>query len=95
MQVPVTEKLCLLLQDFATRSLNVSEQSLAALETLKDNDETNIEQYQMRRTWETRYINGVKRLLLLAALCPHIVSLFNIFTFKITLSHFVRAFHKH
>ncbi|KAK7459431.1 hypothetical protein BaRGS_00038999, partial [Batillaria attramentaria] len=38
-------------RDFATRSLNVSEESLAALVT-KDTDDTDIGKYQMKRTWE-------------------------------------------
>jgi hypothetical protein len=44
---------CVCFQDFATRSLQMSEESLAALQADDDND-NNIQQYQMRRTWESR-----------------------------------------
>jgi hypothetical protein len=45
--------LFLCVQDFATRSLNISEESLAALNT-QDEDNNDIQQYEMRRTWESR-----------------------------------------
>ncbi|XP_070190023.1 E3 ubiquitin-protein ligase rnf213-alpha-like [Littorina saxatilis] len=38
-------------RDFATRSLNVSEESLDAL-VAEDPEDTDIQQYEMRRTWE-------------------------------------------
>ncbi|KAK7494871.1 hypothetical protein BaRGS_00013998, partial [Batillaria attramentaria] len=38
--------------DFATRSLKMSEESLAAL-TVDEGDNVDIEQYEMRRTWES------------------------------------------
>ena len=43
-------------QDFATRSLKMSEESLAAL-VADDTDTTDIQQYEMRRTWESRCVN--------------------------------------
>ncbi|XP_070188878.1 E3 ubiquitin-protein ligase rnf213-alpha-like [Littorina saxatilis] len=39
-------------RDFATRSLNMSEESLSAL-VAEDPEDTDIEQYEMRRTWES------------------------------------------
>ena len=44
-------------QDFATRSLKMSEESLAAL-VADDTDTTDIQQYEMRRTWESRCVTS-------------------------------------
>ena len=44
-------------QDFATRSLKMSEESLAAL-VAEDTDATDIQQYEMRRTWESRCVTS-------------------------------------
>ena len=43
-------------QDFATRSLNMSEQSLVALEPDEDED-ASIAQYEIRRKWEDRFVS--------------------------------------
>ncbi|KAL8581505.1 hypothetical protein ACOMHN_042898 [Nucella lapillus] len=45
-------------RDFATRSLKVSEESLAAL-AADEMENTDIEQYEMRRTWESRCVVGI------------------------------------
>ena len=46
---------CYSMKDFATRSLKMSEESLAALMP-EENEDNGIQQYEMRRTWESRLV---------------------------------------
>ena len=66
-----TQFFCCCLQDFATRSIDLAEESLPVLHQAEDDDDDDgdddsfdhqtddtdgIEQFQMRRTWESRSV---------------------------------------
>ena len=54
----------ILSKDFSTRSLNMSEESPVMVNEMETQDEADgqddqadLERFQMRRTWESRYLN--------------------------------------
>ena len=47
------------MKDFATRSLKISEETSVIRQTSADQDDKNaiLRRYQMRRTWESRFVS--------------------------------------